>query len=201
MRNGFLSVFMILICGLLVLVSTAAAQQQPALVIKALAEKNVTQLPPGALFWRLETFPTIAQARAAAGEFGLAAESAGKAWLCTLGPAGGSTPGGVKVAEVGPLPRVVAPLYLLRLNEATGPPGSITAVHSHPGSEAFYVLAGQQTIRTAEWLILIGAGQSEAGPGGGTPLQVSSSGETDLHALVMFVVDATKPFSSPAAFR
>jgi hypothetical protein len=29
-------------------------------------------------------------------------------------------------------------------------------------------------------------------------MQVSSSGSVDLHALVMFVVDATKPFSSPA---
>jgi hypothetical protein len=32
------------------------------------------------------------------------------------------------------------------------------------------------------------------------PMQVSSSGSTDLHALVMFVVDAAKPFSSPAKF-
>jgi hypothetical protein len=30
------------------------------------------------------------------------------------------------------------------------------------------------------------------------PMEVSSSGTTDLNALVMFVVDATKPFSSPA---
>jgi quercetin dioxygenase-like cupin family protein len=169
-------------------------------VIKALAEKKVTQLPAGPLYWRLETFPTIAQARAAAGAMGLAAESAGKAWLFTLGPAGGSTAGGAKIAEVGPLARVVAPEYLLRINEATGSPGSITPVHSHPGSEAFYVLAGQQTVRTAERVILIAAGQAEAGPGGDTPLQVSSSGGTDLHALVMFVVDATKPFSSPATF-
>ena len=29
-------------------------------------------------------------------------------------------------------------------------------------------------------------------------MQVSSSGTTDLHALVMFVVDAGRPFSSPA---
>jgi hypothetical protein len=98
------------------------------------------------------------------------------------------------------LPRVVAPEYLLRINEATGP-GSITPVHSHPGSEVFYVLAGQQTVRTPEWVILIAASQAEAGSGGGTPLQVSSSGGTDLHAVVMFVVDATKPFSSPATFR
>ncbi len=201
MRHGFLGVFTVLICGLFVLASTTAAQQQQPLVIKALAEKKVTQLPTGPLYWRLETFPTIAQARAAAGAMGLAAESAGQAWLFTLGPAGGSTAGGAKLAEIGPLPRVVAPEYLLRINEATGPPGSITPVHSHPGSEAFYVLIGQQTVRTPEGVILIAAGQAEAGPGDGTPLQVSSSGGKDLHALVMFVVDATKPFSSPATFR
>lgn len=201
MRHGFWGVFTALICGLFILASTTAAQQQQPLAIKALAEKRVTQLPAGPLFWRLETFPTIAQARAAAGAMALAAESAGKAWLFTLGPAGGSTVGGTKVSEVGPLPRVVAPEYLLRINEATGLPGSITPVHSHPGSEAFYVLAGQQTVRTPEWVILIAAGQAEAGPGDGTPLQVSSSGWTELHALVMFVVDATKPFSSPATFR
>jgi hypothetical protein len=33
------------------------------------------------------------------------------------------------------------------------------------------------------------------------PMQVSSSGATDLHSLVMFVVDAFKPFSSPAELR
>jgi hypothetical protein len=36
------------------------------------------------------------------------------------------------------------------------------------------------------------------GHGAGMPMEVSSSGATDLNALVMFVVDATKPFSSPA---
>jgi len=34
--------------------------------------------------------------------------------------------------------------------------------------------------------------------GADTPMQVSGSGSVDLHALVMFVLDATKPFSSPA---
>ena len=32
----------------------------------------------------------------------------------------------------------------------------------------------------------------------GMAMEISSSGTGDLHALVMFVVDATKPFSSPA---
>jgi hypothetical protein len=32
----------------------------------------------------------------------------------------------------------------------------------------------------------------------GTPMVVFTAGATDLDQLVMFVVDATKPFSSPA---
>lgn len=189
------------VIGVLASVSSVVAQAPPPLTIKALVEKKVAQVPDGPLFWRIENFPTIAQAQGAAGPLSLAAESAGRAWLFTLGPAGGSTPGGTRVMDVGPLPRVVATQYLLRINEASGPPGSITAVHSHPGSEAFYVLAGQQTVRTPDWITLIAAGQAEAGPGGGTPLQVSSSGSSDLLALVMFLVDAAKPFSSPAALR
>jgi hypothetical protein len=152
----------------------------------------------GPLYWRLENFPTRAQAEAAAGPAALVAESGGKIWLFTLGPTGGSSPDGSKVAEVGPLPKVVAKEYLLRVNEASGPPGSITTVHTHPGSEAFYVLAGEQSIRTPDGTIPVSIGQPETGPGGDTPLQVSNSGSTELHALVMFLVDATKPFSSPA---
>jgi hypothetical protein len=176
--------------------SSAIAQQ--ALVVKALAEKKVMELPVGPLFWRLENFPTLSQAQAAAGSTGLAAESAGKVWLFTLGPAGGSSAGSTKVAEVGPLAPVMATQYLLRINEASGPPGSITPVHTHPGSESFYVVTGEQSIRTPQGLIQVKVGQPDTGPGGDTPLQVSSSGSTDLHALVMFMVDATKPFSSPA---
>jgi mannose-6-phosphate isomerase-like protein (cupin superfamily) len=129
----------------------------------------------------------------------LVADSAGKVWLFTLGAAGaGSSPGGTKIAEVGPLPPVEAPEYLLRINEASGPPGSITAVHTHPGSEAFYVLSGEQSIRTAHGLLRVTPGRAQAGHGADVPMQVSSSGVSDLHALVMFVVDATRPFSTPA---
>jgi quercetin dioxygenase-like cupin family protein len=188
----------LLVSGLWFLPMTTRAQQQ--LVIKPLAERKVAELPAGELFWRIENFATLAQAQTAAGPWGLVAESAGKGWLFTLGPAGGSSAGGTKIAEVGPIPRVLAPQYLLRINDASGPPGSITPVHLHPGSEAFYVLAGEQSVRTPHGVMRVEVGQSEAGSGADTPMQVSSSGSTDLHALVMFVVDATKPFSSPAKF-
>jgi hypothetical protein len=73
-------------------------------------------------------------------------------------------------------------------------------VHSHPGSEAFYVLAGEQSIRSPHGVLRVTAGHVETGHGADMPMQVSSSGSSDLHALVMFVVDANKPFSSPAQF-
>ena len=171
------------------------------LVVKALTEKKVAALPAGSLFWRVESFATLAQAQAAASPMGLVAESGGKAWLFTLGPAGGSSAGGTKMVEVGPLPQVSAPQYLLRINEASGPPGSITPVHSHPGSEAVYVLAGEETFRTPHGVKRVAAGKAEAGHGADTPMQASSSGSEDLRALIMFVVDASKPFSRPATMQ
>lgn len=176
----------------------AAAAAQPALVIKPLAERKVAQLPPGTLYWRIENYPTLDAAKAAASPWSLAVESAGKAWLFTLGSAGGTSPGGERVTEVGPIPRITATEYLLRINEATGAPGSVTPVHTHPGSEAFYVLRGEQSIRGPKGVQRVAAGTAEAGSGSDVGMQVSSSGDGDLQALVMFVVDAGRPFSSPA---
>lgn len=171
---------------------------QSALSIKPLAEKRVERLPEGALFWRIENFASASEAAAVATPWSLSVQAAGKFWLFTLGAPGGATERATRVAEVGPIPRVSATEYLLRINEATGPSGSVTQVHSHPGSEAFYVLQGQQTIRGAQGVLRIDAGKAEAGHGADQAMQVSSSGATDLHALVMFVVDAKRPFSSPA---
>jgi hypothetical protein len=176
--------------------SDATAQQK--FVIKPVAEKKLKQLPAGPLYWRLETMPTLAQAQAAAGPTSLAAEVSGRVWLFTLGLKGGSTPGATKVTEIGPVPAITAPEYLLRINHASGPPHSKTSVHSHPGSEAFYVLAGQLSQRTPHGVSHADAGHAMNGHGPGMAMEVSSSGTTDLDQLVMFVVDATKPFSVPA---
>lgn len=186
------------LCLAAVSMPTAARAQAQALSIRPLAEKKVADLPAGPLFWRIENFATLDQAQAAAGRWSLAVQAEGRVWLFTLGPAGGVSAGGVRVAEVGPIARVQAKEYLLRINDASGPPGSVTTVHSHPGSEAFLVLSGEQSIRSAHGVLRVAAGQPEAGHGPDMAMQVSSSGATDLHALVMFLVDASRPFSTPA---
>lgn len=180
-------------------------------VVKPVAQKKVKQLPDGPLYWRVENFPTLEQAQAATGPdrwnpdtvsydgaTSLTAEVAGKVWLFTLGPKGGSTPGGTKVAEIGPVPEITAPEYLLRVNYGSGPPGAKTPQHSHPGSEAFYIVAGRLGQRTPHGVNHVQAGHTMNGHPADVPMEVFNSGTTELTALIMFVVDATKPFSSPA---
>jgi hypothetical protein len=188
-----------LLVSVIALAATSVVSAQQALFVQPLAERTVTDLPAGLLFWRIETFPSKEVAQRAIGAWSLVAETAGKIWLFTLGPAGGASLGGTRVSEVGPITRVSAPQYLLRINEASGPPGSMTTVHSHPGSEAFYVLSGEQSIRSAHGILVVKPGRPEPGDGANMAMQVSSSGSSDLASLVMFVVDATKPFSSPAS--
>ena len=189
-------VFAVSLCAAGVSPSTAA--EQAKFVITPVVEKKVDQLPAGPLYWEVDNFPTLAEAQAAAGPTSLAAEVEGKVWLFTLGPQGGSTKGGSKVVEVGPVAPITASTYLLRINNAVAPPGTRTAVHTHAGSEAFYVLAGRLSQKTPQGVTQVEVGQTMPGRGPDTPMEVSSTGTTDLHALVMFVVDAAKPFSTPA---
>ena len=192
--------------------TSVAAQEQ--YVVKPVAQKKIEQLPTGPLYWRVENFPTLADAKAAVGPDGwnpasvryetttaLIAEVAGKIWVVTLGPKDASTPGGSKVAEIGPVPAITAPEYLLRLNYGSGPPGAKTPVHSHPGSEAFYVVAGRLGQRTPDGVDYVEVGHTMNGHPAGMPMQVFNAGTTDLTALIMFVVDASKPFSVPAKLK
>jgi quercetin dioxygenase-like cupin family protein len=199
------------ICALaLWLAPETSAAQQPY-VVKPIAETKIRQLPVGDLYWRVENFGTLAEARAAVGNEGLKPDSAGnptaasliaevsgRAWLFTLGPPGGATPGATKVAEIGPVPPITAPEYLLRVNQGSGPPGSKTTTHTHPGSEAFYVLTGRLAQRTKQGVKYVDAGHTMNGHPADTPMEVSNGGQGDVMALIMFVVDASKPFSSPA---
>ena len=179
-------------------------------VVKPVAELKTRQLPAGELYWRIENFPTLEQAKAAAGPYrwnpdtvsyegspSIAAEIAGKVWLFTLGSTGGKTPGGTHVAEIGPVPAITAPEYLLRVNHGSGPPGSRTALHTHPGSEAFYVVSGRLGQKTPAGERYVEAGHTLNGNDADIPMEVFNAGTTDVTALIMFVVDATRPFSVP----
>lgn len=200
---------LVLVVGLVLPSTVWAADAR--YVVEPVAEMKVQQLPKGPLYWRVEHFPTLDQAKAAASKYrwnpdtvsydgwpSMTAEVAGKAWLFTLGQKDASTPGGTKVAEIGPVPPLSASECLLRVNYGSGPPGAKTPVHSHFGSEAFYVISGKLGQRTPHGVAYVETGHTMNGHTAGMPMEVFNAGTTDLNALIMFVVDAGKPFSVPA---
>ena len=99
------------------------------------------------------------------------------------------------------MPPITAPEYLLRITHSGGPPGARTPVHSHPGAEAFFVLSGRMGQKTPHGVSYAEAGEFMNGHGGDMPMEVFSAGTTDLDQLVMFVVNANRPFASPARFE
>lgn len=179
----------------------AGAQDQPEFVVEPVAEKPLAALPDGDLFWHAETFATLADAEAAASPQGVPAEADGKAWLLTLGPEDMPAQGGEHVATFGPIDRFDAPEYLLRIVVSDAPPGATTSVHSHPGSEAIYILSGEATIRWPDRTEVAAAGEALTGSPPHTAMEAKSTGDDKLVELVMFVVDATKPFSAPAELK
>ena len=178
--------------------SLSIAAAQPQFFVTPMTEKTVKELPAGPLYWQIENFATLAQAQAVVSPTSLVTEVAGKVWLCTLGPRDSPTHGGIKVADIGPVPPITAPEYLLRLNNSGGPPGATTPVHTHPGSETFYVIDGRLGQRSPHGVAYVESGQSMLGHVPGMPMAIFSDGVTNLNAIVLFLVDATKPFSSPA---
>ncbi|HVF94086.1 MAG TPA: hypothetical protein VM900_07200 [Sphingomonas sp.] len=168
--------------------------------IELLAERRVDDLPPDPLYWQLEDFKTAEEARAAAGPLSLTATTSKRHWLFTLGPRGKRSPRGSLIAEIGPVARPSATTYLIRINLAGGPPGSRTPVHSHPGSEAIYVLKGRVSQRTPHGTQYANAGGVLNAHAPEMAMQLSSSGATELEQVVMFLVDADRPFSPVARF-
>jgi quercetin dioxygenase-like cupin family protein len=187
-----------LILGLVSFTGDVAAQQ---FSVKPLAERKLKELPAGPLHWRVETLPSLEQAKGAESPTAFAVEVAGRVWLLTLGAPGGATAGATKLAEIGPVPPLDAPEYLLRINLGSGPPGAKTPVHTHPGSESFYVVTGTLGQKTSHGESRVDAGNTLNGKGADIPMEVLSAGTTDLQALVMFVVDASRPFSSHATIK
>jgi quercetin dioxygenase-like cupin family protein len=197
MKSGLACVLLLLGAGVAGAATTGA---DPSFVVKPVAERKVSQLPDGPLYWTVQQCATRseADAHAAADPASLAVEVAGKVWLLRLSGATASGGCATTLARIGPVAPPAASHYLLRVNRASGAPGSRTPIHSHPGSEAFYVLSGALSQKTPEGDQHATAGQSMNGHRADLPMQVSSSGSDDLDALVMFVVDADRPFSTPA---
>jgi len=60
------------------------------------------------------------------------------------------------------------------------------------------VLKGELSRKTPHGVARLTAGQSMVGHGTDTPMMMANTGSEDLREFALFVVDAYRPFSSPA---
>jgi hypothetical protein len=99
------------------------------------------------VYWHLHAFGSRKAAEAARSATGIVVEEDGRVWLSEFGARDTAPRRGEAVAVVGPLQLPVAKSYRAVLSYAVMRPGDSSRVHTHPGPEGWYVLAGEQCLR------------------------------------------------------
>lgn len=149
---------------------------------------------PAKLYWHIREYSTMAAANAEAANHQWAAVAAAHSryWLYVLGEAAQPATGGIERAVIGPLALPAGPA-VAHFSEAIFPPGMKTRIHSHPGPEAFYIVAGEQCMETPSDKRKIGAGGTYVVPGG-VHLQAAPHGRRNL---VLIIAPKGVPFVIP----
>ena len=152
------------------------------------------------VYWHLRVFASRKAADAARSAKGIVVEEDGRVWLSEFGPRDAAPRGGEAVAVIGPLELPVAKSYAAVLSYAEMRPGDNSRVHTHPGPEGWYVLAGEQCLETP-------AGASRA-PAGGTmtvrpniPMELNVTGTAVRRAFALVIHDATQPRGIPSGWK
>lgn len=119
-----------------------------------------------ALYWHIDRFDSLEEARKAAGPDGVAAEAHDAAWLMTVEAKSDGRHDGHHVAWIGPLALAAADGSSMRVQSSLLEPGSTTPAHAHSGPEVIYVVDGEQCMETPEVGHRLGRGQSLVIPAG-----------------------------------
>lgn len=156
------------------------------------------------VYWHLRAFPNRKAAEEAKSANGIVVEEEGRAWLSEFGTQNsvprGVPRGGESIAVVGPLQLPAAKSYAAVLSYAVMRPGDSSRVHTHPGPEGWYVLAGEQCLETPA-----GANRAQAG---GTmtvppniPMELNVTGTTLRRAFALVIHDSAQPRGIPADWK
>ncbi len=144
-----------------------------------------------AVYWRLYAFKSRRSAEAARSATGIVVEEDGRVWLSEFGARDTARRGGKVVALVGPMQLPVAKSYSAVLSYAVMRPGDSSRVHTHPGPEGWYVLAGEQCLETPTGANRVGAGQTMTVPPN-VPMELHVTGTTLRRAFALVIHDSTQ---------
>jgi len=153
-----------------------------------------------AVYWHLYEFGSRKAAEAARSATGIVAEEDGRVWLSEFGARDTAPRGGAAVAVVGPLQLPVATSYSAVLSYAVMRPGDSSRVHTHPGPEGWYVLAGEQCLETPAGANRAGAGQTMTAPPN-VPMELNVTGTTVRRAFALVIHDSTRQRGAPSDWK
>jgi quercetin dioxygenase-like cupin family protein len=152
------------------------------------------------VYWHLRAFPSRKAAEAAKSATGIVVEEDGRVWLSEFGPRNPAPQAGEAIAVVGPLELPAAASYAAVLSYAVMRPGDNSRVHTHPGPEGWYVLAGEQCLETP-------AGASRARAGGtmsappNVPMELNVTGTKLRRAFALVIHDSTQQRGIPSDWK
>ena len=156
--------------------------------------------PEASVYWHLRAFPNRKAAEAAKSASGIVVEEDGRVWLSEFGGRNSTLRAGEPIAVVGPLQLPPAKTYAAVVSYAVMRPGDNSRVHTHPGPEGWYVLAGEQCLETP-------AGAARAQAGGtmtvqsNTPMELNVTGKTLRRAFALVIHDAAQPRGIPSDWK
>ncbi len=161
-----------------------------------LADQPLGTVEEAQVFWHLDVYLTRLEADKARGPRGMVVESLGKVWLFTIERAGWRPAlQGERVAEIGPLPVSAGAQYSALFMESIDIPGTTSPVHTHPGPEAWYTLAGETCLETPNGKLAGRAGGSPVIVPAGSPMQLAVRGE-QRRALTLILYQSSEPPST-----
>ena len=100
------------------------------------------------VYWHIDRFEGLEDAKKAAGPNGVATEAHGGVWLMTVEGKTNDHHGGRHVALIGPLVLPAAEGYTMRVVSSLLKQGGSTPVHIHSGPEVWYIVRGEQCLQT-----------------------------------------------------
>ena len=164
-----------------------------------IAKVEGLNFPDSVVYWFLYSFPTRSAAEAVKTPTGVVVEEDGKVWLNELASGASRAEVGTFVARVGPLVLPPAPNYTAIYSYAVMAPDQRSRVHTHPGPEGWYVLAGEQCLETSVGVFRGRAGETVIVPGN-VPMELYITGSALRRALVVVVHDSRQPRGTPSSW-
>ena len=143
------------------------------------------------VYWHLSNFGSRKAADAAKSATGIVVEEDGRVWLSEFGQRDLAPHGGKAIAVVGPMQLRPASSYTAVLSYAVMRPGDKSRVHTHPGPEGWYVLAGEQCLETPIGPTRARAGGTMAVPPD-IPMELNVTGTALRRAFALVIHDSTQ---------